>query len=301
MQKSSRKGEDTRERILDAAETAVLEKGFAGTSIDELIAAVGLTKSGFFYHFKDKGELAKALLIRYVDRENELFGELFQRFERHVFAIALRRLGDYAEAQELTQDVFIRALTKLDQLRTPEAFGGWLRSITNRMAINRLVRRPQVRRLEDALRRSANQAGMSSGMSGSGGGMMGMDKMEMGGMPGGGMTDDSMGGMAFGGMMDDDYLQSDVDADLRALWRDRLRHSIIPERHVIVAEDAGDIGGFICVQVDKHPTRGTLIDNLHVDAARHRSGIGRELMRRAALWMQGVRPRHGVPSRSSAP
>jgi RNA polymerase sigma-70 factor (ECF subfamily) len=71
----------------------------------------------------------------------EAFGELFERYERHVFAIALRRLGDYAEAQELTQDVFIQALTKLDQLRTPEAFGGWLRSITNRMAINRMVRR----------------------------------------------------------------------------------------------------------------------------------------------------------------
>src|SRR5215212_1716904 len=66
------------------------------------------------------------------------FGE---RFERHVFTIALRRVGDYAEAQELTQDVFIQALTKIDQLRTPEAFGGWLRSIANRMAINRLVRR----------------------------------------------------------------------------------------------------------------------------------------------------------------
>ena len=57
-----RKGGDTRERILDAAEAAVLEKGFAATSIEELIAAVGITKSGFFYHFKDKGELAKALL-----------------------------------------------------------------------------------------------------------------------------------------------------------------------------------------------------------------------------------------------
>jgi RNA polymerase sigma-70 factor (ECF subfamily) len=68
------------------------------------------------------------------------FGELFERFERHVFAIAFRRMGDYNDAQELTQDVFIQALTKLDQLRVPEAFGGWLRSITHRMAINRLVR-----------------------------------------------------------------------------------------------------------------------------------------------------------------
>src|SRR5215217_1601321 len=55
----SRRRGDTRERILELAEAAVLAKGFAATSIDELIAAVGITKSGFFYHFKDKGELAR--------------------------------------------------------------------------------------------------------------------------------------------------------------------------------------------------------------------------------------------------
>ena len=38
MEQQLRKGSDTRDRILDAAEAAVLAKGFAGTSIDELIA-----------------------------------------------------------------------------------------------------------------------------------------------------------------------------------------------------------------------------------------------------------------------
>jgi AcrR family transcriptional regulator len=52
---------DTRERLLESAEAAVLAKGFAVTSIEELIAVVGITKNGFFYHFKDKGELARAL------------------------------------------------------------------------------------------------------------------------------------------------------------------------------------------------------------------------------------------------
>lgn len=69
------------------------------------------------------------------------FGQLFERFERHVTSIALRRLGNYAEAEELCQDVFIQAMLKIGQLRTPEAFGGWLRQITHRMAINRAVRR----------------------------------------------------------------------------------------------------------------------------------------------------------------
>jgi len=100
MQKQQRKGENTRERILDAAEMSVLEKGFAGTSIDELIAAVGLTKSGFFHHFKDKGELAKALLVRYVERENDLFGDLFQRADAlnedplHGFLVALKMMAE---------------------------------------------------------------------------------------------------------------------------------------------------------------------------------------------------------------
>ena len=73
--------------------------------------------------------------------DREAFGELFERFERHVFAVALRRLGNYTEAQELCQDVFVQAMVKLDQLREPACFGSWLRSITQRMAINRIVRR----------------------------------------------------------------------------------------------------------------------------------------------------------------
>jgi TetR/AcrR family transcriptional regulator, transcriptional repressor for nem operon len=59
-----RRGEQTRKEILDLAEIAILEKGYAATSIDELIVQTGITKSGFFYHFEDKLELAKALLRR---------------------------------------------------------------------------------------------------------------------------------------------------------------------------------------------------------------------------------------------
>lgn len=69
------------------------------------------------------------------------FGELARRFEGMVYAIALRRLGDHAEAQELCQEVLVKAMQKLGQLKVPAAFGGWLRSITVRMAINRQVRR----------------------------------------------------------------------------------------------------------------------------------------------------------------
>jgi RNA polymerase sigma-70 factor (ECF subfamily) len=71
------------------------------------------------------------------------FGELVTRFEGMVYSIAFRRLGNHAEAQELSQEVFVKAMQKLHQLEAPAAFGGWLRSITVRMAINRLVRSPR--------------------------------------------------------------------------------------------------------------------------------------------------------------
>lgn len=95
-----RKGTDTRERILTAAQSSVLDKGFAATSIDELIAAVGITKSGFFYHFRDKGELARALLKRYIAHENELFDDLFRRADElnedplHGFLVGLKMMSE---------------------------------------------------------------------------------------------------------------------------------------------------------------------------------------------------------------
>lgn len=91
---------DAKERILQLAEVAVLEKGFAATSIDELIAAVGITKSGFFYHFKDKTELARVLLQRYIAREGELFDDLFARADAlnedplHGFLVGLKLMAE---------------------------------------------------------------------------------------------------------------------------------------------------------------------------------------------------------------
>ncbi|UPT64160.1 MAG: TetR/AcrR family transcriptional regulator [Hyphomonadaceae bacterium JAD_PAG50586_4] len=73
------KGEATRERLLDLAEKAVLQKGFGATTIEELIAAAGLTKSGFFYHFRDKNDLAQALLRRYIQRHNDIIDDMFVR------------------------------------------------------------------------------------------------------------------------------------------------------------------------------------------------------------------------------
>jgi RNA polymerase sigma-70 factor (ECF subfamily) len=80
-----------------------------------------------------------------VDRaklgDRAAYGELVTRFQTSVYAMALARVRDPLEAQELAQEVFIHAMRKLPQLRDARCFAGWLRKITARMAINRLTRK----------------------------------------------------------------------------------------------------------------------------------------------------------------
>jgi len=87
------------------------------------------------------------------------YGELVTRFQPAVFAIALGRLRNAAEAQELAQEVFIHAMTKLDQLRDAQCFAGWLRQITVRMALNRLTRRGPFQGAEPEVLQNAPAAG----------------------------------------------------------------------------------------------------------------------------------------------
>jgi AcrR family transcriptional regulator len=94
------KGQQTRERLMDIAESAILSKGFGATSIDEIIAEAQITKSGFFYHFKDKNELARALLERYLEREERILDDLFARARElhddplHAFLIGLKLFSE---------------------------------------------------------------------------------------------------------------------------------------------------------------------------------------------------------------
>jgi TetR/AcrR family transcriptional repressor of nem operon len=77
-----RDGSATKAKILDAAQRLLLEHGYGGTSIDQVIAAAGITKGAFFHHFKSKNDLAQALLDRYVETDNALLHDLMGRAEK---------------------------------------------------------------------------------------------------------------------------------------------------------------------------------------------------------------------------
>ena len=73
------KGEKTRERLMDLAYESIVEKGFAATSIEELVEAAGITKSGFFYHFRDKNDLARQLFERFLAEDDGIMQTLEAR------------------------------------------------------------------------------------------------------------------------------------------------------------------------------------------------------------------------------
>ncbi len=97
------KGTGARQKIIAAARNSILEKGFGATSIDELIAEAEITKSGFFYHFKDKGELARVLLEEYIEEEEVLFDQIFDQGKDladdplQAFLISLKLLARMVE------------------------------------------------------------------------------------------------------------------------------------------------------------------------------------------------------------
>lgn len=72
---------------------------------------------------------------------------LFRRHASSVAATVMRLLGNRAEAEDVVQDTFVAALTKLDTLRDPEAVRAWLVSI----AVRRVHQRFRRRKLRRAL------------------------------------------------------------------------------------------------------------------------------------------------------
>jgi RNA polymerase sigma factor (sigma-70 family) len=85
-----------------------------------------------------------ALVLAAQARDRAAFSELVRRREAWLRALLRRLTGNAAEADDLAQDVFIRAWRRLHSLRQPAAFGGWLR----RLAVHRFIDAKRILRLE---------------------------------------------------------------------------------------------------------------------------------------------------------
>ena len=79
------------------------------------------------------------LLERLRAGEPRAFEELVTAYQHRVFGVALRMLGSRAEAEEIAQEVFLRAYRALADFRGDARLGTWLYGIASRLCLNRLA------------------------------------------------------------------------------------------------------------------------------------------------------------------
>ena len=102
-----------------------------------------------------------AFLRRLRAGDARAFEELVRAHQQRVFAVALRMLGSAAEAEEIAQEVFLRAHRALAEFRGDAKLSTWLYAIASRLCLTRLgsSERSMARQGEESLMRLAHPAG----------------------------------------------------------------------------------------------------------------------------------------------
>src|SRR5574340_616079 len=102
-----------------------------------------------------EGEAA-SLLARERQGDPSAFDEIVRRYQTRVYNLAYRMLRTREEAEDVTQEAFLKAFQSLATLRAPEALGAWIGRIASTLCLARL-RSPRYRR-ERAAEGLAQQA-----------------------------------------------------------------------------------------------------------------------------------------------
>lgn len=79
--------------------------------------------------------------------DERAFGLLVQRYQRPAYAVALSVTGKHEDAEDAAQESFLVALSRLQECRSPDRFGGWLMTIVRNRSKN-LIRRESLRETE---------------------------------------------------------------------------------------------------------------------------------------------------------
>jgi len=90
-------------------------------------------------------DLADAVTDVARNEERREFDALVERYHRQAYNIAYRMAGNHAEAEDLTQEAFIRAFRFFGQYRRELPFDSWLYKIMSNVFIDRLRRRPKAK------------------------------------------------------------------------------------------------------------------------------------------------------------
>ena len=78
------------------------------------------------------------LVLRTRRGEVEAFGEVVTRYQQSVFNVCYRMLGERMEAEDLTQETFLRAYEKLGTFDVERPFGPWIRRVATNLCLNHI-------------------------------------------------------------------------------------------------------------------------------------------------------------------
>lgn len=78
------------------------------------------------------------LILRARRGETEAFGELVRRYQATVFNVCYRLMNEAREAEDMTQEAFIRAHARLATFDLERPFGPWIRRVAANLCLNRL-------------------------------------------------------------------------------------------------------------------------------------------------------------------
>ena len=106
----------------------------------------------------DSAETESSLVIRARSGDRKAEELLYRAHVSSVHAVATRLLGRHDEAEDVVQDAFVTALSRLQQLRDPSLFRAWLLRITVREVQRRFRRRKLLRAL--GISQSSEEGGL---------------------------------------------------------------------------------------------------------------------------------------------
>lgn len=105
-------------------------------------------------------ELSDALTISHRTEDKKYFDELVNRYHRQAYNVAYRMTGNHADAEDLTQDTFLKAYRFFGNYKRELPFDNWLYRIMSNLHVDLLRRRPKayIRSLDEPIHREEGTA-----------------------------------------------------------------------------------------------------------------------------------------------
>ena len=96
------------------------------------------------------------LIRKVLSGDNAAFGILVEKYQKSVHDLIWRKIGDYHDAEDITQDAFLQAYKKLSTLKNPDQFAGWLYVIANRLCIDWMRKQKLIQQRKPAMQSLEN-------------------------------------------------------------------------------------------------------------------------------------------------